>query len=159
MGYKPTKKLFRITFSQYEGLELNTVAPPMGELMDVADMRLNMNQAAERREQVFQIFAKRIKVWNLEHPEIETSGDEPDHPCKRCGLQEGDPMPTTAEAMMCLDLDFIMSLFFGWLATVSRVDPPNGMSLNVGGSNTQEDLMRQLADLQSPMPSQGLNTN
>jgi hypothetical protein len=166
MGYKPGKaKATRITYSDFEGLEVYAVAPPMGELMDIADQRLNLNAAADQRMRVFEVFSKYIRSWNVEHPEPANTKPDPNRSddaevCARCGLAEDMPVPTTAEYMMCLDIDFIMPVFFGWLTTMSRVDPTKFLPSNNGGNNSQQmDLMRMLAQQQSPMPSNVQNLN
>lgn len=168
MGYKPVADVgTRVTFDDFPGLEIYADTPNMGDLMDIADMRLNMNDAADRRMRAFDFFEGHIRTWNIDHPKprhtkvvtaTEFTDDTPDRVvCVRCGLAEDDPLPTTAEAMMCLSIKFIMPVFFGWLSIVSRVDPTKYLNSNSGGNNFQEDLMRQLAEMQNPMPSSAPN--
>ena len=162
MGYKPVvDQATRVTFDDYPGLEIYADSPEMGALMDIADLRMNMNDAADKRMRAFEFFADYIRTWNVDHPNprvtktIEQPGEggwTTTKQCARCGLEEDMPLPTTADAMMCLPIKFIMPVFFGWLSTVSRVDPTRYLNSSNGGSNTQGDLMQRLADAQSPMP-------
>jgi hypothetical protein len=167
MGYKPVVNAgTKFTFDDYPGLEIYADAPTMGDLMDIGDIKLNMNDTQEKRIRAFDMFASYIKTWNIDHPTPKKTKDEliNERPtgnvvCARCGLAEDMPLPTTAEHMMCLPLKFIMSIFFGWLSTVSRVDPMKYLNLNDGGNNFQGDLMKQLAELQNPTPFFVPNTN
>lgn len=166
MGYKPavnTAKKF--TYDDFPGLEIYADMPSMGDLMDVADLRVNMNDADDKRMRAFDMFASYIKTWNIEHPtprkfkviKISDTEQQVTDQCARCGLAEDEPMPTTGDAMLCLPMPFIMPVFFGWLSSVSRVDPTKYMNFGNGESNIQEELMKRLAILQSPMPSSEQN--
>jgi hypothetical protein len=154
MGYKPeTQKATKYTFTDYPGLEVYAVTPSMGELMDVADLKMNFNDAQEKRMRAFDTFVRHVKTWNIEHPEVPSEDGEENPPCPRCGLREDEPLPTTSKHFMCLPMPFTLGVFFGWLSTVSRVDPTKFINLNSGGQNIQEDLMRMLGEMQNPMPS------
>jgi len=160
MGYKPGKeKALRITYADFDGLEVYATTPPMGELMDIADQKLNMNAAADQRMRVFDTFAKYIKTWNIEHPEPTSVKREPRYNapdevvCARCGLAEDMPLPTTGDAMLCLPMNFIMPVFFGWLTSVSRVDPTKYLPTSSGEKNSHTDLMKMLGEMQNPTPS------
>lgn len=149
MGYKPeVPKATKYTFTAFPGLEIYATTPSMGELMDVADLKMNFNDAQEKRMRAFTVLTNHVTVWNLEHPSVSTK----DGKCPRCGLAEDDPLPTTGEALLCLPMTFTLGVFFGWLSEVSRVNPTQYMSSNNGGSNIQEEVMRQLGEMQNHMP-------
>lgn len=168
MGYKPAEELPKqIVYTDLPGLEVYATTPDMGELMDVADMKLDLNAPKAQQMFMFKMFASYVTSWNIDHPKPrKTKPADPNVPyemplgatakdvvCARCGLAEDMPLPTTAEHMMCLRLTFILPVIFGWISGVSRVDPPRLPASNSGETKIQEEVMQQLAALQSPTPS------
>lgn len=148
MGYTPVRKTYELAFEDYPGLEVMCRPTPLGKLMEVSDMKVDLNASDEDKMKVFNIFIDCVASWNIQHPEL----DKPDtRTCERCGLNVGDPLPCTLTGMLCLDLDFLMVVIFGWLGAISRVSVPKGMSFNSGGTNVAiENMMNQLAQQQSP---------
>lgn len=146
MGYKPQRKIYDLVFADYPGLEIKATSTSLGKLMELSEMKLNLNEPdAEKRLEVFTVFAACVVEWNMEHPELTEDNKQPDSMCcKDCGLLEGIALPATVKGMMCLELGFMMSLIFGWMAAVSRVSVPKELSLSDGGKNIQEELMKQL---------------
>lgn len=147
MGYKPQRKVYDLEFTDYPGLEIQATSTSLGKLMHLSEMKLNLNEPdVKKRLEVFGVFAGCVIAWNMEHPELTEDNRQPDSMCcKDCGLIEGIALPPTVQGMMCLELGFMMSLIFGWMAAISRVNVPKELSLSNGGSNIQEELMRQLA--------------
>ena len=159
MGYKPQRKIYDLEYADYPGLEIKATSTSLGKLMHLSEMKLDLNESdPEKRLEVFGVFAGCVMTWNMEHPELTEDNKQLDSmQCKDCGLVEGDPVPPTVQGMMCLELGFMMSLIFGWMAAVSRVNVPKELSLSDGGRNIQEEMMRQLAQHQNlstlPTPS------
>lgn len=148
MGYRPTRKMYELAFADYPGLEVTCKPTPLGRLMDVSEMKINLNSNDEDKMKVFDIFIGCLAKWNIEHPELDADDT---HTCDRCGLNVGDPLPHTLAGILCLDLDFIMVIIFGWIGAISRVSVPKGMSFNDGEMNAvTTDMMNQLGQLQSP---------
>ncbi len=163
MGYKPTKKFYTLEFPEYPGLEVTVKGVSVGKMIDVSDMTLDLSKPnREEKTKLFSLFAKKITSWNVEHPEPEeVKGRVLDEGgaiqvCAKCGIAEGEPLPSTAEAMECLDVDFILPIILGWFSQQATVSPGKGQSLNAGERITEE-AMRQLNVLQSqsrlPQPS------
>lgn len=149
MGYKPNRKLYRLEFEDYPGLEITATSTSLGKLMHLASMELRLGSGIpeSERTELFEFFASKIVTWNVEHPELDTTRE--DGTCLQCGLAEGAPLPTTLEGILCLDLTFTMSIIIGWMTTLTKASLPKGMSLKNGGI-VPEDLMKQLGELQSP---------
>lgn len=158
MGYKPTKKVYQLSFTDFPGLEIDAVSTSLGRLMHLGTLNIRMDEPDEEKKmELFKTFAGCLVRWNIEHPEIADPNE--DGTCPRCGLLEGIAMPCTVQSLMCLDLDFIMPLLFGWMATVSRVSVPKDLSLSDGGKNIQEGVMKMLGQHPnlSTLPTQNLS--
>lgn len=149
MGFKPERKTFELVFEDYPGLEAIARGGSMGQLLEMENLKVTVNEPDPTKKMaVFQFMADRLVTWNMEHPDVDT--DKPtEDPCPHCGMTAGQPMPTTVNAMMCLELEMVMGIFFGWIFAVARVSLPKGLNLNDGEMNTPEDLMNQLGKLQS----------
>lgn len=149
MGYKPARKTFQLVFDDHPGLEATARGGSMGQLLEMETLKVSVNERDPKKKMaVFQFMADRLVTWNMQHPDVDTANPTED-PCPRCGLTSGQPMPTTVDAMMCLELELVMNIFFGWIFAVARVSLPKGMNLNSGEMNSPEDLMSQLGKLQS----------
>lgn len=157
MGYKPSKKTFQLELEDYPGMEVTVRSSSMGQLLEMESLKVSVNEPDPKKKlAVFDFMAGRIITWNVDHPD--TDGPDTDEkkwnpledPCPRCGLVAGQPLPTTSDAMLCLEMDMVMNLFFGWIFAVARVSLPKGMGSNVGGMNLQEELMNELGRLQNP---------
>ena len=152
MGYKPVKKRYNIAFVQYEGLEMVCKGTTMGKLIDIAQQSPRLEEPDEnKRMELFSFFTSRIISWNLVHPAPDDDSDV----CA-CGLAEDDELPVTVEGMRCLEFDFLMQLFYGYVTAISTVSPEKKTSLNAG-ERIQTDLTTRLASLQSPLPSPTLS--
>lgn len=150
MGYKPAKKVFQLELEDHPGMEVTVRSSSMGQLLEMESLKVSVNEPDPKKKlAVFDFMAGRIITWNITHPDTDTENPEED-PCPRCGLVSDQPLPTTSDAMLCLEMDMVMNLFFGWIFAVARVSLPKGMSSSVGGMNIQEELMNELGKLQSP---------
>lgn len=148
MGYKPGKKEYELNFTDFPGLEITATSTALGRLMHLGTLNIQLNDPDEtKRMELFTTFVNCLVSWNIEHPALKP-GDEV---CPECGLAEDAPMPCNITSLMCLDLEFIMPIMFGWMMTISRVSVPKELSLSDGGRNIQEALMRQLAQHQNLM--------
>lgn len=149
MGYKPTRKNFLLEFVDHPGLEVHCRSTSLGELMDIAKMRLNIQTLTdEDKLSVFGTFTDCVESWNIDHPAIKGGAEV----CPRCELPEDAPVPRTIDGMMCLDLDFIMTIIFGWVSAQARVSAPKGLNFNNGEMNP-EDLLSQIGQQASPLTS------
>lgn len=153
MGYKPVRKFYTLEFPEYPGLEITVKGVSIGKLVEISDITLDLSKP-ERADKlkVFGVFARKITSWNVDHPEPEEFYDQDERPdcrvCAKCGLAEGEPLPTTPEAMECLDVDFIMPIIFGWFRQQASVSPGKGQSSN-GGDRITQEAMKQLDALQN----------
>lgn len=147
MGYKPTKKVYELRFTDFPGLEIDAVSTSLGKLMQIGQLNVQINDPdPAKRLELFSAFADCMVRWNIEHPALSDENKQPDSmACAACGLAEDEPMPCTVTSLQCLDLDFIMPLIFGWIATISRVSFPKELSLNSGALNIPEEVMNKLA--------------
>lgn len=149
MGYKPQHKVYNLEFVDYPGLEVTARSAPLGELSAAYDLNIKINEPDKtKRLEAFAFFADRLVSWNLEHPEVSNSTNDP--VCAACGLQEDNPMPPTVDSMMCLEIDLIMAIIIGWINTISKVSLPKGMSSNNGEMSIPEELAKKLEMLQNP---------
>jgi hypothetical protein len=141
MGYKPTKKVYELSFTDFPGLEIDAVSTSLGKLMRVGELNVRIDEPdQEKRMELFSIFTGCIARWNMEHPALPQGVDR----CANCNLVEDDPMPVNVTSLLCLDLDFIMPIIFGWVATISRVSVPKELSLSDGGRSIPEEVMKLL---------------
>lgn len=149
MSYKPQRKLYELVFEDYPGLKVIARSASLGGLQKSYGLDINLQEEDEsKRLEVFRFFAKRLVSWDLTHPEIDDTED--DVTCSLCGLKEDDPLPPTMTSLMCLELDMVMAIIFGWINTISRVSLPKEMNTSVGGQNIQEEVTKRLEALQNP---------
>lgn len=145
MGFKPEVTVHEITYDDFPGLSLTAYEASLGELADMGEMPLSMNpQDAAKRFEMFEKFASYVVTWNIDHPVVRKGGA-----CGQCGLTEGQPLPTTGEALRCLGFPFVLKLIFGWVTGMTRLSVPKELNSS-DGEMKPEDLMKQLAQLQSP---------
>lgn len=154
MGYKPTSPQYKVVFTDKPGLEIYCKGTSMGKLLQLQGMRLNLNEAdSDKQQAAFKFFASRIVRWTMEHPDVEDDDSTEDGACVLCGLMPGDPLPPTVKGLMCLEISEVMGIIFGYMSAVAQVNPGKGQSGNGGENNIQEEVMRQLGELQSPLTS------
>lgn len=156
-GYKPKKILHNVTYVQYPGLLISSKGTTIGKLQKLAGMKITVNEKdQEKVDYVFKFFTSRVITWNLLHPEIEIDDDSnaPDGTdmleCPVCGLHEDDLLPTTHEGLYCLDMSFVLSLIFGWMAAIAGASDPKGLNSSDGELSTlKENAMSRLAEMQN----------
>lgn len=157
-GYKPKKQLHNVTYNQYPGLLISSKGTTIGKLQKLAGMKMTVNeQDQETVDYIFKFFAGRVITWNLLHPEVEPDEDSDDNyqdveepVCSVCGLQEDDLLPTTHEGLYCLEMSFVLSLIFGWMAAIASASDPKEQSSSGGEMSTHTELlMNRLAEMQS----------
>jgi hypothetical protein len=153
MGYKPQKKVYAITFEDCPGLVIRAVSAPLGKLLDLANTDIALlHRDDEARRHIFTEFTRYIVEWNLLHPDIEDA--TADAWCPRCELNADAPIPVDPNALLCLDLDFIVKIMMGWIEATSRVAAPKEQNSNGGEMNTPEDMQTmRLAEMQNPLIS------
>lgn len=154
MSYQPKRKTFTLHFEDYEGLEIIVKPTSMGKLAAVSAMQIDPNANPNEEQEVFKVFLDCLVAWNLTHPELEDIADEPvngELVCRRCGIAADAEMPINYASLMCLDLDFLVAIVFGWMGAISRVAAPKGMNLSDGAKNTlEESVAKRLGQLQNP---------
>lgn len=162
-GYKPKRDVFNLKYIQYPGLEITARGTTIGKLQQIMKLKMTVNEANQADiDFVFGFFAKRVVTWNILHPEIDLDDDHweatngqsvesADEPvCPVCGLEEGQLIPTTPQGLYCLELKFILSLIFGWMATIASVSDPKELSSGSGGMNSlTQETMTRLAEMQN----------
>lgn len=146
MGYQPPRKVYSVEFERHPGLEMSCYGASIGELLDTSDLKFRVNVSPEEQRKLFEFFQSRLVTWNVEHPECPLDNDGN---CARCGMKPGNMLPTTVEGMFCLDISFVMDLIMGWMTAVVQVSLPKGMNSLSGAPNIPEEVMSQLASLQS----------
>lgn len=120
MGYQRERKIYRLVFAdpEYEGLEVRVTAPPMGMILDTADLAdvdLTNPKAADirRTTTLFGAFADCLVDWNLE--------------------ADGIPVSPTREGVLSQDADFVMFLLTEWIKATMGVSAPLGTRSANGG--------------------------
>lgn len=153
MGYKPESKLYKVLFTDKPGLEIMCKGASIGKLMALQGMQLNLNEAdPEKKTAAFKYFASRIVRWTMEHPDVEDEEDlKEDGTCVLCGGTPGTPLAPTVKGLMCLEISEIMGIIFGYMSAIAQVTPGKEPSGSSGATNIQEEVMRQLGELQSPL--------
>lgn len=163
MGFKPEHDLYELVFGEYPELEILAKGTSLGKLLAIGRMNVSLNeQDQEKTQKVFKFISKRIVTWNVEHPDFEDEDLEEDSEievCPRCGLEPGAPLPTTVDGLMCLDLRFVMKIFFGWMQAVARIPLPKGLNINAGAIPDMDTMMRMLGEQQNPMASLEQNSS
>lgn len=144
--YTPASKIYNVSYEDFPGLLIKCKSSTLGEIR-----ALGQSGNVDSQNQ---FFASRIVSWNMGHPPLKVTDAVV---CPMCSLAESSPLPVTAEALLCLDFDFLLALIAGYMSAVTRVSVPKGLNLNLG-ETAQEDLMRQLAQLQNPPISLPLNS-
>lgn len=159
MSYQPSSKRYVVEFRDKPGLEIVCKGTTIGKLMSLQGMNLDLNEKdPDKKFAAFKYFAGRIIKWNMLHPEIEDEEDiAPEGHCVLCGQRPGEPMVPSVQSFMCLEVSEIMGIIFGYMSVVARPSLPKDESSNDGGSNIQEELMRQFAEMQNltqlPVPN------
>lgn len=157
MGYKPSRKMYDLVFEDYPGLEVCMYGTTIGRLESLVKLGQNMASAThEQQMSIFSLLTSNLVSWNIEHPELETVR-QPDTgdfitptACILCGAAAGDPLPSTATALKCLELGFVVSIMNGWMQALGGVSGPKAQSFNSGETSTPMPMNR-LANLQSPL--------
>lgn len=148
MGYKPQQKHYVLEFVDYPGLEIEAKGTSIGKLVELAKYQVpHIGGTGATKFEVFDFFADRIIRWNIEHPPLEGRAVI----CSVCALKEGEPMPSSSASLMCLELDFVMRIIYGWMETVGRVSAPKDLNSSNGENAVQEAAMKELGNLQSPL--------
>lgn len=159
MGYKPGKQIYNVTYAEFPGLALKCTSATIGKLMSMGNLSIQLNASEEEKLAVFTTFSKRVIEWNIDHPDLDDNETDSNQ-CPICGLNPGDRLPVSAKAMLCLDLDFALRMIVGWMRAVTTVSPGKEPNSN-NGASLQEDVMRRLAELQSPvkLPTPNLSSD
>lgn len=124
-GYRHQPKVYKLTFEDYPGLEIETKSVSTGRLMKLMRMAVRLqdkelDDASELTEEdadavdaLFSGFAKALVRWNLED-------------------EDGQPVPATKDGVYDQDFDFILSIINDWIAAVSGTPGDLGKGSNSG---------------------------
>lgn len=155
MGYKPQSKLYKVVFTDKPGLEIFCKGTSLGKLLALQGMQLNLNeQDPDKKTAAFKFFASRIVRWTMEHPDVDDPDDVTENgTCVLCGQTPGEPLEPTVKGLMCLEVSEVMGIIFGYMSAVAQVSQGKEMSGSNGAPNIQEEVMRQLGEMQSPLTS------
>lgn len=106
-GYKRNPKIYKLVFgddTDYAGLEVQVKTITMGQLLAMRSGKTGDDDKDNIRVSV-ELLAERIVSWNLED-------------------ETGQPVPTTLDAMLEEDDDFIFAIINRWTDAVSGVKAP-----------------------------------
>jgi hypothetical protein len=146
MGYKPEKKIYRITFPHRGDLEVRMRSTSIGNLQSIMGTDISaLRNAGEAGIVVIRKIAKLIVSWNIIHPEVDEDDSDV---CSICGVREDEPVPATEEGLRCIEIDLMIEIIQNWGLAIQRVSAPKGMNSSDGAMNTEE-LMLQLAEMQN----------
>lgn len=166
MSFKPKSQKYNLKFGNIPGLEICAKGTTLGKLQEFSGANISLSEAnREKATELMAFFASRIITWNIVHPEVEINDDGTQEaydqahdemitpPCPVCGLMEDDPLPTTLKGMECLEMSFVLSIMFGWVAAIASASDPKEQNLRSGANDIPSELMSALGALQSPLTS------
>lgn len=163
MGYRPQETHYQIEFPDMPGLEVTMRSASVGEMIEAGSMPLTLNASRKDQLKIFELLEEKLVTWNVDHPDrplrtvqVDEHTTRQTNMCKVCGMEPGMPLPSNMDGIMCLGLDFILKVMFGWMEGIMKVSVPKGPTSSNGNPTTQ-DLMKKLAEqanpLMSPTPS------
>lgn len=132
MGYKRKKQTYTLIFAnpEFEGLVVRTRKASVAQFVEITSLAEMDDKGLEELRAMLTAFAGMILDWNLE--------DDDD-----------TPVPVTAEALLDMDLDFVMELIGAWTLAIGDIAAPLA-----GGSTSGETAE---ADLMASMPMEVLS--
>jgi hypothetical protein len=107
MGYRRSRKVYKLAFEEFPGLEITTTSASVGELMEILELAGAMatKPDPDQMDMLFGAFAGHIREWNYED-------------------EDGNPLKPTLETLKGEDSDFVTKLIAGWAQAISRADVP-----------------------------------
>jgi hypothetical protein len=110
VGFKPPKKLYKLTFADEDmaGLVVTMHSIPVGSLLrlqELSDQGADQAKVTGTFREMMDMFAGALVEWNL--------------------VDEQDQiLPTTLESVLGLDTDFLMTVITSWTQAISGVSAP-----------------------------------
>lgn len=133
-GFRRKRKVFKLTFEDYEGLEVEVKSVPVRKLLDVLQLADAMTgkPTQEQVEELFGWFADRIVSWNYED-------------------EDGNPLPATLDTLLDDDFDFALKMVMAWVQAVSAITVP---SIEAPANGTTPDPLEASIPMSSPAGTQ-----
>lgn len=129
MGYRPQRKVYRLTFEDEDmrGLVVRMRTTSLGNLLSVMGLLsidtsgdLDLKDLAKLAE-LFETFAAALVEWNVED-------------------EQGQPVPATLEGVKTQDADFVMVICRAWAEAISGVPAPLGPPSPDGGPSAAPSI-------------------
>jgi hypothetical protein len=131
MGYKPTRKVYKLVFADEEmdGLVVRCHSVPIGEMMSIVGLvRLREVKPADMTAEdlamvnrPFELFADALVSWNVED-------------------ETGVPVPATLAGVMTQDADFLNAVIKAWMENVAGIPGPLARSSTGGTPSLEESI-------------------
>jgi hypothetical protein len=137
MGYRRTKKKYRLTFEDEDlaGLEVLMGSLSIAEFMELTEASTAAQAAGDTAGNavtgLLEKFAGSIVSWNLED-------------------EDGSPVPATFDGVKAQELGFVMSVVMAWMDAVAAVDPTSRASANGTGTFPEVSLPMEPLSLSLP---------
>jgi hypothetical protein len=118
MGYKRNRKLYRLQYEDFPGLEVTARSVSIGKLLDILQLAGDLGAKPDKAkaDELFGAFAERIVSWNYED-------------------EDGKPLEPTLETLQGEDSDFVLKLISGWAQAIAGTPDPTA-----AGNGAMADL-------------------
>lgn len=119
MGYRLARTVYRLTFPEFEGLEVMVKSLSTGDLMKIMELSDRVSsekssaEEAKSTEALLRRFTKALITWNLED-------------------EDGDPIGVTYEDVADQELPFVKRIIEAWIEVVAGVSEDLGKGSNSG---------------------------
>lgn len=126
MGYRPERKIYRLSFEDHPGLEVRAKSVPLGEFLSISELagvngRDVTRQDTAKVAELFSGFAGALVDWNLED-------------------DGGTPVPATLEGLYSQDFDFALEIIVGWMESIAGVPGPLDKPSSSGSPSLEASL-------------------
>lgn len=132
MGYNPGAKIYRLKFTDRDGLIVRVLSLPIGDFLAVVKMAdiarsVSDDEALEELTTLLDILAKYLVSWNIELPVDPTDENSP-----------VEPVPANRDGLNRLDFELTIEIVFSWIDAVAGVATPLGKT-SIDGETLQEE--------------------
>ena len=103
MAYKRSAPVAKLTFDDYEGLEVQAKAPSMGALLELTDLAGQADTDPKVARKLMEDFAHYLVSWTVE--------------------DDNGPVPADISGLLSLDTPFVMEIIQAWIKGIAGVDP------------------------------------
>lgn len=120
-GFRRKRKVFKLEFEEYDGLEVQVRSVPIRKLLDILQLADAMTgkPTQEQVNGLFGWFADRIISWTYQD-------------------EDGNPLPATLETLLDDDFDFVLMMVMAWVKAVSAIAIPTVEAAGPGGGDPVE---------------------